>query len=266
MNYFKDKIILLTGATGGLGREFTNQLLMEGARIILADINETGLEKMRVEIQEQSKHKPGSILGIISADLSSSEGCDTVYADCMKISSTIDILINNAGILTYGYFYEHPDNVIRKLIEVNVLAPMILTRKFLPNMVRRGRGHIVLVSSLASVIPTAFETSYTASKCALRGFGMALSREVCAHGINVTNIYPSFADTNMLRTPSFGSAKVRQIGAFMIDSPLMVVKISLNGIKRRKLHVYPGFNARISAFAAKFFPLIFSLPVKNESE
>jgi len=177
----------------------------------------------------------------------------------------MDIIINNAGILTYGYFHEHPETALIKMIEVNVTAPILISRLFLNDMIANRSGHIVFLSSLASVIPTAFETSYTASKCAIRGLGMALSREVSPLGISITNIYPTFADTDMLKVKSFGSMKVKKLSSFLIDKPESVVFHSIQGIAKKKLHVYPGFQAKFFSKLVKLKTVVNSLPMERKN-
>ena len=264
MSYLKDKKILLTGATGGFGQEFTRQLLQQGSQLILTDMDSDALEKKAAEIKDQCQGSSRSILGVFAYDLSTAEGCENVYKRCKEISPHVDILINNAGILTYGYFHEHPAGAIKKIIDVNVLAPMLLARLFLADMTARRSGHIVFLSSLASVIPTAFETSYTATKCAIRGFGMALHREVLPLGIAVTNIYPTYADTNMLNTKAFGSITIKRVSSFMIYSPKLVVRHAIRGIAKRRLHVFPGLQASLYSQAAKLWPMVYAIPLEKK--
>jgi short-subunit dehydrogenase len=260
MKYFRDKKILITGAAGGFGAEFVRQLVPLGARLVLTDLREDGLNRVA---REQGAGGPGEVIGVITADISGSAGCRDLYVSCKKLCGDIDILINNAGIITFGNFHEHPEEAIRTIIDVNLVAPMLLAKYFLADMTARRSGHVVFVSSLASVIPTAYEAVYSATKCGLRGFGMALNSEVGRLGVAVTNIYPNWANTNMLNAKRYGSLTVKRVPSAMIDDPVTVVSSSLRGIARRKLHVFPGFRAKLFAQAARVWPFVYVNPLEK---
>ena len=264
MNYFHDKKILITGAAGGFGGEFIRQLLIEGARLILTDIDSDSLAQRADELQSSSGEKRGNVIAITAPDLSSTGGREELYRFCKKEAGDIDILINNAGIISWGYFHEIPADRLHALMEVNALAPMHLTRLFLPDMLQSGQGQVVFLSSVAGYIPSAFETSYSASKFAVRGFGMALSREVKKWGIGVTIIYPFFSNTGMINTASVGSARVKKVPSIMVDSPAMVVRSALRGIRKRKLHVHPGIFSKITYQWTKCWPVVYVLPVEEK--
>lgn len=258
MTDLNGKKVLLTGAAGGFGGEFTRQLIQKGARLILSDINEQSLcPRMSMP------GGPGGIIHTVCADLSSAEGCERLYASVKEAVGDIDILINNAGMLTYGHFHETPVDSFYKLMQVNTLAPMHLTSLFLSDMLKRKNGHIVFLSSVAGFVPTAFETSYSVSKFALRGFGMALSGELSKSGISVTNIYPFWADTNILNSPSYGNKRAKRVPSLFIDSSEKIIVEAIRGIEKGKLHVYPGFFAKATWWVNKFWPIIGKQPVQE---
>jgi short-subunit dehydrogenase len=251
------KKILLTGAAGGFGVEFTRQLLAKGADLILSDIDTNRLKP------NMPLAGPGRIIHCTGADLSSFQGCETLVSDVKNTVGDIDILINNAGMLTYGNFHDAPAESLYKLMQVNAVAPMHLTSLFLPDMLKRRKGHIVFLSSVAGFVPTSFETAYSVSKFAVRGFGMALKGEVAKSGVSVTSIYPFWADTNILNSPSYGSKRAKRVPSLFIDSPVKIVAEAIRGIERDKLHVYPGFFAKATWWATKLWPIIGSQPVQD---
>ena len=257
MTYLYKKKIVLTGAAGGFGKEFIRQLLDKGADLILSD-----MDAQTLETRKTPSGSPGSILHVVEADLSSPEGCEKLYSDVKERAGDIDILINNAGMLTYGYFHDAPVESFYKLMQVNTLAPMHLSSLFAKDMLNRKSGHIVFLSSVAGFIPTSFETSYSVSKFAIRGFGMALYGEVAKMGISVTNIYPFWANTNILNSPSYGKKRAKRVPSLLIDSPEKVVTAAVKGIEKQKLHVYPGFFAKATWWINKVWPLIGSQPVQ----
>lgn len=262
MNYLKDKKILLTGATGGFGQRFARQLLDEGAHLILADLDESALKKLAAEMKNLNHGYSGSILALIPSDLSTPEGCKALYAKCEKICPDIDVLINNAGILTYGFFHETPADKWHKVMAINLFAPMHLSALFLPDMIARKSGHLVFMCSVSGFLATSFETAYTVSKFGLRGFSMALAGEVAKQGISITTIYPFWADTNIIKSSSYGAKKGKRPNPLLIMKPEQIVEASIKGIKKKKRHVYADLYTRLFWWAIKFWPIVGKQPVE----
>jgi uncharacterized protein len=252
--------ILLTGANGGFGREFARQLLALGARLILADMDEGPLGEFAHEAMKA--HPGGSVLGVIGADLSSFEGCSGLFRSSRDIAPEIDVLINNAGILTYGYFHETPTDAWARVLRVNLMASMELTSLFLPGMIAKGRGQVVFMSSVAGFIPTSFETAYSVSKFGVRSFAMALAGELKGKGIDVTIVYPFWADTNILKSPSFGSRRAKRPASPFVLRPEKIVGAAVKGIMKRRLHVYPDPFSKACWHLNRLFPIIARQPVE----
>ncbi len=250
------KTILITGAAGGLGQEFARQLLRLGAMVVLADSQEERLENAARELDTAFRNGHGRVLGFIVSDISEVSGCVALYNGCMSLCGTPDMLINNAGLINYGYFHELPEERWKTLMGVNLLAPMDLTYRFLPGMVERGNGHIVFLSSVAGFSATAFGVPYSCSKFGIRGFGMALSGELKGKGVLVTNIYPWWVKTELLKSPGYGNAKLRPLPRFLMNDPRKVVAESIQGIRKGKLHVYPGIFAKGADFFSRFVHIV----------
>ncbi|HQB99165.1 MAG TPA: SDR family NAD(P)-dependent oxidoreductase [Methanospirillum sp.] len=262
MSELTGKTILLTGATGGFGQKFVRQLLDEGAQLILTDLDETLLDKIASEMKNVSHGSSGSILAIIPSDLSTQEGCKELYAKCKDICSGIDVLINNAGILTYGFFHETPVDKWYKVMEINLFAPMHLSALFLPDMIARKNGHLVFMCSVSGFLATSFETTYTVSKFGLRGFSMALAGEVAEHGISTTTIYPFWADTSILKSSSYGTRKGKRPNQLLIIKPEKIVRTAIEGIKKKRRHVYADPYTRLFWWLIKFWPIVGKQPVE----
>lgn len=250
--------VLVTGAAGGMGREYARQLLDLGCSLILTDLDGERLAAVTREILEAQARPTGAIAGLIEADITQPDGCRGIYEKTIELAGGADMLINNAGVIAYGDFHELPQERWEALMQVNLLAPMRLTFLFLPGMIRQGRGHLVFMSSVAGFIPTAHGAAYSCSKFGLRGLGMALSGEVKDKGIQVTNVYPWWVATDMLRSPEYGSASIGRLPlpGIMTDRPGKVVREVIRGIRRNRLHVYPGPFAKGSWIASKVYPLI----------
>ena len=256
MKSLANRVILITGAAGGFGREYIRQLLPLGARLILTDLNESDLHKIAKDITASLPAATGKIIGIFESNLSTREGCEQAYRKCTEISPTVDVLINNAGIMTYGDFHEVPIEKWETLMKLNLLAPMYLTHYFLPGMLEKKEGHIVNMSSVAGFVATSQGAPYSCSKFGLRGFGMALYGEIKKKGVDVTNIYPFWAKTNILNSPEYGTTTIKRLPGIFADDPKKVIRQAIGGIRKRKLHVYPGIYAKAVNFAAKFWPIV----------
>lgn len=254
MESFINKNILITGATGGFGQEFAKQLKHLGSQLILSGRDQTKLDSMAHYLGQSSTK--GRIIGLINADLSDRKGCEELYNKCMGITSEIDVLINNAGVIAYGDFPEVPIDTWEKLMEINLLSSMRLTYLFLPNMLKRQKGHIVLMSSVAGIVGTRQSSAYSASKFGMRGFGLSLYGEVRKKGINVTIIYPFWADTPLLQSADYGSTPTHKVIRIVVDKSADVIEESIKGIRKKKLSVYPGHTAKVLHFLNRFVQII----------
>jgi short-subunit dehydrogenase len=253
MTTLDGKIVLVTGAGGGFGRELILQLLRAGSYLVLTDRDLALLHATTSEVAAAAGPVPGRILGFVAADLTTATGCDALYAQATALAPAIDILINNAGVGASGYFEAMPDPALEALIMLNAVAPMRLTARVLPDMLARGAGHIVNVSSVAGLVGAAGLTAYSTSKWALRGFGEALGNEVGSLGIRVTTVYPFFARTPILDAPQYGGER-RTLPGWMLYEPRFVVAALLEGVRRDRRNVYPGALPRMLDAIQRFAP------------
>lgn len=249
MKSLMGKKILVTGATGGFGSEFVKQLHGLGAHLILSGRDQSKLDAISGTLGPSPSG--GRVIGSIKADLSNRAGCEELYAGCTAITTGLDILINNAGIIAYGDFHQVPLDKWERLMETNLLAAMRLTYLFLPAMLKRKQGHIVLMSSVAGFVGTRNSTAYSASKFGLRGFGLSLYGEVHPRGIDVTMLYPFWADTPILQSEDYGSKSTGKVIRAVVDRADDVVRESIAGIRKNKLSVYPGPVAKVLHLANK---------------
>lgn len=255
MTVLRDKVILLTGAGGGLGFEMVRQFLQEGSFLILSDHPSVDLVERMKEIETSlTKTNAGRILGTLPADLSDSDGCLRLWEACQSLHPTVDILVNNAGIALLGPHHLIPSERWETLMQINLLAPMRLTQLVVPQMIQRRSGHIVNVSSVAGQIGPQNLASYAASKFGLRGFGEALSEELLPHNVFVTQIYPFFTRTPILDSQRFGGLDIQVPEKGPIYEPPFVIRELLRGIKRKQLHVFPGSIPKAIATANRLFP------------
>lgn len=254
MTQLNNAVVVLTGAVGGFGREFTRQLLQAGSRLILTDIDERLLcDRIR---QIQQNIVTGEIIASWAIDLATREGCQTLCDRVKSLDLPIDILVNNAGIGLFGRMDEVPAAKWEKLMEINLLSPMRLSSLFVADMISRRQGHIVNISSMAGWVAPAGMAHYSTSKFGLRGFSEGLYNEVKAYNIKVTAVYPFFSRTPILQSERYGTfaQNSKAIDDRLITDPATVIKNTLRAIERDKLHVFPDKIGRSIYLVKQYFP------------
>lgn len=253
MTELKNAVVLITGATGGFGQQLTRQLLMAGSRLILTDLDAVVLEQQAAIGQEIST---GEVLACLVANLSTVEGCDLLYKQAQALNTPVDILINNAGIAVFGRMDEVPPEQWERLMQINLLAPMRLTGLFVADMIARRAGHIVNISSAAGWVAIAGLTHYSTSKFGLRGFSEGLLDEVNPYNVRVTAVYPFFSRTPILQSQRYGTLaeETKDIPDNLLTDPATVIRRTIGGIKRNRLHVFPDRVAYLIHLLRRFAP------------
>lgn len=229
---FKDKTILLTGGSGGLGSLIGAQLMAEGARVVVLD-----------------RAPPVACSGFLQHDISTAEG---VEAAANTIASrSWDIVINLAGIQHFGPFErQSPEHLLASYM-VNLIAPVRLTQAVLPGMKARRVGQIVNVGSIFGSINFAHFVTYSSAKAGLRGFSQALRRELSGSGVDVTYVAPRAVRT-ALNTPAvMAFAKLTQMN---MDPPEQIARRIVEAIRGRKKDVYFGFPESLFVRINAIFP------------
>ena len=253
MTNLNNAVVLLTGATGGFGRELTRQLLQAGSQLILTDIDRSNLDSLATEITQ--KITTGKIIACIASDISSIEGSNALFEQVKALNVPVDVLINNAGIGLYGRMDEVPTDKWERLMQVNLLAPMRLSSLFAVKMIERQQGHIVNISSLAGWIAPAGMAHYSCSKFGLRGFSEGLFNELKPYNIKVTAVYPFFSRTPILQSESFGTlTKNAGFPENLATDPAKVMAKTIKAIQRDKLHVFPDRMAYSIRLLKQYFP------------
>ena len=247
MTDLANKTVLITGAGGGFGRHMVRQFRAAGAKLVLTDVSDAA---MRGALDDAG----GDLVAAVAADLATEEGCSAVADVCASSGVELDILVNNAGLGVAGRLDHVPRERWETLMQLNLLAPMRLSYRFLPEMIERGSGHIVNVSSLAGWVGSRGLSSYCASKYGLRGFGESLAADLEDTGVRVTNVYPCFSQTSILDSPQYGYEQPRSVPAYLISEPSDVVAGLIRGVRRNRLHVFPDRHSRVVHYITRFAP------------
>jgi short-subunit dehydrogenase len=246
---FKDKIILITGASDGIGKRLAIDLSVRDAVIIAIGRSPARLETVLAEIRRAS---PRSIS--IRCDVGSRAEVHQMISKALGQFPAIDILINNAGIGMRKPFVETPLETIEELMRTNYLGTVYCTHEILPSMLARGCGHIVNISSVAGHIGTLNMTGYCASKFAINGFSESLYHELKPRGIAVSLVCPGPVRTRFNRSFAETSPKSPQS---MIISPESVSQTVMTIIEKKRFEMIRPRSFALICAVKRFMPGVF---------
>ncbi len=184
----RDKYIVLTGATGGIGRAIARKLSSEGARLILVARNGQRLAALVDELD-------GNNHTAVPADLNQRQGRQRVVEACNMVG--VSLLINSAGINEFEMFEKQSPDAIQNLLEINLLSPILLTQELLPLIAKQQDGRIINIGSTFGSIGYPGFSTYCASKFGLRGFTEALRRELADTNTRVSYVAPRATRTDL---------------------------------------------------------------------
>lgn len=184
----RGKVVIVTGASSGIGEATARQFGREGAKVVLAARRVERLEALAQEIADMNT---GAETLVVEADLSRLEDIQKMIKETLARFSRIDVLVNNAGFGRLNWLEKlDPLKDIQAQFDVNVMGVVQTTRQALPVMIEQRSGHIINMCSMAGLVATPTYTIYAACKHAVHGFSEALRREVKPWGIDVSMIYP----------------------------------------------------------------------------
>jgi dehydrogenase/reductase SDR family protein 7B len=187
--YFKDKTVLITGASSGIGEALAYAFAKENASLLLCARNEQELKRVKANIISPCE--------IFVCDITNYLHVDAMLAEIAAQNKTIDVLVNNAGISQRGLAFETDFNVDERIMAVNYFATVYLTKKVLPSMMERKNGNIIVISSVSGKYGFWQRSAYSASKHALQGFFETLQIELKEYNINTLLVCPGGVKTNI---------------------------------------------------------------------
>jgi len=194
MRELKGKVAVVTGAGHGIGRETALALAHEGCRLAICDVNEAALEGVRHELEQL-----GTTVTAHVVDVSDKKQMASFASDVIAAHGEAQILINNAGVTVYASFEEHSIEDLEWILGVNLWGVIYGCKFFLPHLKAADEGHIVNLSSVFGIIAPPLQTSYVASKFAVRGFSESLRAELADQNVGVTSVHPGAIKTNIIQ-------------------------------------------------------------------
>lgn len=229
--------VLLTGATGGIGRALARRLTAAGATLLVTGRRAAELDTLAREVDARP----------VRADLADTEQVTRLAEECAEV----DVLVANAALPATGDLLDYRPEQVDRALDVNLRAPVLLARLLAPRMVAAGRGHLAFVGSLSGKTATPSSSLYTATKFGLRGFAHALRQDLHGSGVGVSLVQPGF----VREAGMFAATGVPTPGGVGTVSPDQVATAVLRAVERERCEVNPAPLAlRLRCALAGQFP------------
>lgn len=256
----KDKVVIITGASSGIGEALARKFSEEGSWVVLAARQ---VEKLLVLQKELEKHSGRTL--IVACDVSIESDCKKLIQETVKEFGRIDVLINNAGISMRAIFNELDLGVIRKVMDVNFWGTVCCTKFALPYLLNTN-GSVVGISSIAGKKGLPGRTGYSSSKFAIEGFLETLRTENLNKGLHVLVACPGFTASNIRQTAlakdGSNQGESPRDEKDMMTSEEVAAHI-YNAIKKRKRDLILTFQGKLTVFLNKLFPAMMDKMVYN---
>ena len=259
--------VFITGAASGIGRATAVRLAAEGAELFLTDISEAALFALVDEITASG----GTVSYAAPADLADHDAVASIAAEITERHGAMDIVMNIAGIASWGTVSAMPHAQWQRLIDVNLMGPIHVIEELVPAMVdaRRG-GHLVNVSSAAGIIGMPWHAAYSASKFGLRGVSEVLRFDLARQGIGVSLVCPGAVDTGLTETvqiagvdkasPQFKKAQAGFKRSAV--TPERAAEAILDGIRKGRYWVYTSPDIHAVHLLQRYFPAGYTVAMK----
>lgn len=251
-DFFRRKVVIITGASRGIGKSLAFALAVRGAHLVLASRNEDQLKEVAKRCE--ALHRQIETL-VVPTDVTDEAQLQRLIDRTLERFGRIDILINNAGIIQGGALVDLDPESIRQQIEVNVIGSVRLTQIVLKPMLIQKSGHIVLMASAAGRTSYPYFVPYSTTKHALIGFGDGLRRELAGTGIKVMTVNPGYVSTDMIDKVGVAYKKM----GLDLQPPEMVARRTLEGLVLGLTEVNIGFIYTVSQYASVLIPFAVDL-------
>jgi short-subunit dehydrogenase len=241
------EITLITGASTGIGFEIAKLFAIENINLLIVSRDKQKLLKIKDEFENQYKID----VYTLATDLSSDSGVQNILDVVKSNSLIVNYLVNNAGFGDYGAFIERSIEKYREMVHLNILSLTELSYYYGKEMVKRGKGRILNVASMAGLQPDPNFAVYGATKSYVISLTEAIHKEFENSGVTVTVLSPGATTSNFMERADMGNAKLYASG---VMSSVDVAREGYNGMMKGKLHVIPGFKNKILGFFSGIMP------------
>ena len=239
---FRGRKVLITGASSGIGRALSKEFAARGAHLALGSLPDE--KNVLKEWAAELESRYGIHTWMFPIDLLEEDGPEQLYREVGEKAGDIYGLVNNAGTVAYGRFWETPWERQKNTLTLNLAVPMQLMHLFLPGMVSRKEGVVLNISSVSALQPTPFQSVYGATKAGLQSLSQGVRAELHASGVLVCTVNPPYIDTRLLKTEGYPS-DLRFYTISGKKSPEWLATRTLKALEKGALMYIPGVSANI---------------------
>lgn len=247
----KDKVVIITGGSSGIGRALAERFGEEGARVII-----TGRRKEQLDIVASDLRKKGIEILTVVADAAIESDCQIVVDVAIETYGRIDVLVNNAGISMRAMFEDLQVDVFKKVMDVNFYGTVYTTKAALPYIIRT-KGSVVGIASVNGRRATPERSAYSASKFAMVGFLESLRSEMIEKGVHVLTACPGFTVSNIRRAALLANGRVQGYSpadeTHMMSAEEVADEI-YNAVVRRRRDLLLTLQGKLAVWLNVFFP------------
>lgn len=256
---FKNKVVLITGGSRGLGLALARRFALEGARVALIarDTNELERAKHILEMHTRSSH-----ILLCKCDITDDDQLSMAFGNVINVFGEIDVLVNNAGAIIVGPFGSMEMQDFEAQMKLHLYANISATKKVLPHFRRRKNGRIINICSMGGKVAVPHMLPYDTSKFALAGFSQGLTSELAMENIAVTTVYPALMRTGSPIQAVFKGETKKEFGWFAnvdvlpglsMDADIAAKKI-IEASRERRSELIPSFIGKARMFTGTLFP------------
>jgi len=239
-------VALITGASSGIGEALARSFARNGHRLVLVARSAGRLRELAARLGDEF----GAQAVAMPADLSRPQAAAALAERLKRRRLAIDVLVNNAGVLEAGFFERMPARAHRRMIELNVAGLTAMVAQFVPDMVRRGRGRILNVASIAAFQPVPTLATYAATKAFVLSLSESLAEELRDSGVTVTALCPGVTATPMLSRATKANARLAQLPGALVGDAEAVAAEGYRACMAGEVIAVPGaINAAATAAA-----------------
>jgi len=254
----RDMNVLLTGATGGIGLQTATLLATRGANLLLVGRNEGRLNGLRERLREY-----GTRVELVAADLATAAGRQHLVAAAQQFPGGINVLINNAGVNRFNLFDKQASHDLEAVVNVNLLAPMLLTQRLLPLLKQQQNAVVLNVGSIVGSIGLPGQVAYCSSKFGMHGFSEALRRELQGSSVRIVYVAPRSTDTEM-NDPLL--REINELTGVSTDDTSVVARQIVDAITGRKRERFIGWPERLFVKINALLPGLVDRSVRKQAQ
>ena len=259
MRNFEGRVAVVTGAASGIGRATALALARRGCHVALADVNEPALKETAASVETAGRRA-----SVHAVDVSEWDEMRRFASDVEREHGTAHVLVNNAGVSVGGSFEEQSIDDLRWILGVNLWGVIHGCKAFLPLLRRAEEAHIVNVSSMLGFIGVPGQSSYCATKFAVRGLSESLWAELYGSPVGVTSVHPGAIATNIVRDSRNMSVEDRERSSTLVDRGMAPEKAAariVHAIEKRKLRIRIRPESYVSEWLKRLFPVAVHYPI-----